>query len=288
VQDLLVSVPPLNQIHTVTPAGSITATFTSPLLQHPNGLAFDKSGNLFVANDAAHTITKTTPQGVAKTFASDIDHPIGLAFDGDGNLYASSATLARITKITPDGTKSTFGVFPPQVNAYGIGVAFDEAGMLYAAASSGEVYRFAPGGTRSLFVSGLNSPHGLAFDTDGDLYVGSYFGQRVYRVTPDGVATTFATGLGGAFGLAFDPGGDLFVANQTLNGSVARVAPDGTVTPFLTNLGSGPHFVAWQIPEPASGLVLLGALLVLPWRGRQMTSSPSRSGSAGNAAVGSA
>src|SRR5882724_10804524 len=74
----------------------------------PMGLAFDRSGNLFVADVERGSIFKLTPNGTKSTFASGLSVLSGLAFDGAGNLFVSERDSSRILKFAPDGTKSTF------------------------------------------------------------------------------------------------------------------------------------------------------------------------------------
>jgi sugar lactone lactonase YvrE len=98
---------------------------------------------------------------------------------------------------------------------------------------------------------------GLAFDSDGNLYVSDWVNHRIRRIAPDGAVTTVAgSGPPGPYGdlvdgpadiarffgpegLAVDEGGNIFVAD-TLNNRIRRISPDGTVT---TIAGSGPGTV---------------------------------------------
>src|ERR1019366_693291 len=114
-------------------AGSI---FARASLAGPQGVAFDKAGNLYVANNALNTIEKFTINGVPSLFATDpgdnsvLNGPEGLAFDTASNLYVANDG-SFITKFSPNGTPSNFadGTF---LNGP-LGLAFDHAGNLYAA-----------------------------------------------------------------------------------------------------------------------------------------------------------
>ena len=77
-------------------------------LNRPSRLAFDTSGNLYVANTLSNTIYKITPDGNVSTFASGLNGPMGLAFDNSCNLYVANNSDDTISKITPEGSVSPF------------------------------------------------------------------------------------------------------------------------------------------------------------------------------------
>jgi sugar lactone lactonase YvrE len=75
---------------------------------NPYGLAFDSTGNLFVADGANGKIYKVTSDGTRTTFASGFNWPWGLAFDGSGKLFEADYLSGNVYKFTPDGNHSTF------------------------------------------------------------------------------------------------------------------------------------------------------------------------------------
>ena len=81
-------------------------TFASGLneIPHAAALAFDRTGNLFVADRSI--ILKFAPDGSKSTFATLGADVYGMAFDGGGNLFVSD--LSQILKFAPDGRVSTF------------------------------------------------------------------------------------------------------------------------------------------------------------------------------------
>ena len=90
-------------------------------LDHPEGVAIDSSGNLYIGDAYNNVIEKVTPSGMLSVFAgsgtggaptagpatrSDLDNPAGLAVDGAGDLYVADVGNNDIEQITPSGTLS--------------------------------------------------------------------------------------------------------------------------------------------------------------------------------------
>lgn len=87
--------------------GSVFATASSGL-DLPSGLAFDASGNLYVAN-YNDTILKFNTNGVSSVFASSgLSNPEALAFDSSGNLYVGNQGDLDILKFNASGIGSVF------------------------------------------------------------------------------------------------------------------------------------------------------------------------------------
>ncbi|HAF13352.1 MAG TPA: hypothetical protein DCK99_06550 [Blastocatellia bacterium] len=157
----------------ITPGGVMSLfAILDPTTFHQNfGIAIDERNNLFVADNQQQTIYMITPDrqfstaGAISTFVS-LPVPIGLAFDGAGNLYASDGgpdvgVPGSITKIAPDGTQTLVDSGLGGLR----GLAFGPNGNLFAAGHDNNVvYKITPGGSVSIFASGLNVPQYLAFE----------------------------------------------------------------------------------------------------------------------------
>jgi sugar lactone lactonase YvrE len=207
---------------------SFNTVFASGLTV-PFSVAFDGSGNLFVAEQSAGTIIKITPNGTKTTFASGLGVLFALAFDASGNLFALDEASGSIFEFTPAGIKSTFvsGIGSP------VSLAFDAAGNLFVGDQvANAIFKFAPDGTKTTFASGLNDPLGLAFDSAGNLFVAENVGGNIFKFTPNGAMTTFASGLNGSAGLAFDSSGNLFEADS--GNTIFEFTSTGTKTTFAS------------------------------------------------------
>src|SRR2546430_4724005 len=162
-----------------------------------------KSKN-FNASDGV--ILKFTPDGRSSVFVSNISHPKGLAFDSSGNLYLAYPDHDSILKFTPDGKRTTFasGIAHPHrlaFDAFGfLWVTDPDAGALYAIAPSGVVFLIDSSDVDPE-LTGLND---LAFDGAGNLFLTS--GESVVEIDSTLTTLfTVAAVPGGAGGIAIAP-----------------------------------------------------------------------------------
>jgi sugar lactone lactonase YvrE len=164
----------------VTPKASITSStaFTGPL-----GIAFDSTGDLFVANNggttiegfsagslpAGGTVTLTPSVVLSDDGQNSIQAPWALVFDAGGNLWSSNAnapntvvefakaSLAATGAPVPEVTLSPATVGGNSTLAAPNGLAFDAAGDL-AAISSAAPFGVAIFGHAQLGASGTAVP----------------------------------------------------------------------------------------------------------------------------------
>src|SRR5437588_3594293 len=157
-------------IFRVTPAGT-RETFSSGIV-NPTSMAIDPDGRLYVSSRFEGTVYRVARDGSVDSFATDLGVACGLAFDPDGLLYVGdrSGTIFRVDR---DGHAVTFASLPASVAAFHLAIGPDRA--LYVTgptlSSYDSLYRIDPDGGITTRYAAFGRPQGLAFDSNGVLFV---------------------------------------------------------------------------------------------------------------------
>jgi sugar lactone lactonase YvrE len=184
---------------------------------NPTGIAFDKSGQMFVTSRMDGIVYRVTPFKEAVAFAKNLGVATGIAFDRAGRMYVGDRT-GTIYRVNGIGEEQAWAQLEPSVSAYHL--AFGPDDRLYVTgptvSSFDAVMRFDEDGEASPFYRGLGRPQGIAFDRDGNLYVAaSLRGRRgIVRISPDGSEAEMAVAGMNVVGLAFSAAGDMVVATN--------------------------------------------------------------------------
>ena len=177
-------------------------------MMNATAIAFDREGQMYVTSRYDGTVYRVAPNGTMSAYAEGMGVATGLAFDREQNLYLGdrSGTIFKIARdrqifvfATLEPSVSAYHLaFSPSGNLYVSGPT---------TSSFDAVYQIDPHGTVSTFFRGLGRPQGIAFDQAGNLYVAaSLRGKRgIVRITPDKHANLMVAGQG-LVGLAFAPG----------------------------------------------------------------------------------
>ena len=183
-------------------------------MMNATALAFDAQGMLHVSSRYDGFVYQVTPNGNASVFVEGMGVATGIAFDGEKNLYVGdrSGTIFKISPdrqifvfATLEPSIAAYHLaFGPDGYLYVTGPTTSSFDAVHRISHHGEV---------ELFYRGLGRPQGMAFDEEGRLYVAASISGRkgVVRISPDRRADLFLSGPG-IVGLAFTPSRALVVA----------------------------------------------------------------------------
>lgn len=192
-------------------------------MMNATAIAFDREGQMYVSSRNDETVYKVASNGTMSSYAAGMGVATGIAFDRHQNLYVGDRN-GTIFKIAPDHQIFVFATLEPSVSAYHL--AFGPHGDLFVTGPTTSsydcVYKIDQHGAVSVFYRGLGRPQGMAFDSEGNLYVAaSLAGRRgIVKINPQGQPNLELSGHG-LVGLAFAPGKSAVLAT---NGAVHHIS----------------------------------------------------------------
>ena len=201
------------------------------------------NAQLYVTSDSGNKVGTYNYNGstINSSLITGLSGPYGLATNGS-SIFVGNIGNNTVTKYSLDGTpQGTFSV----PGAIGLAVL---GNTLYAADyTSGVIntYNATTGAALNLnFITGLDNPRGLAFDTSGNIFVTNFGSGNIgkYNATTGAeIDAEFITGVTHAFGITLD-GDDMYVSNFdfTINTIGKFNAADGSVInrSFVTEIGN--------------------------------------------------
>ncbi len=219
-------------------AGDVAPIALTTDMADPEGIARDASGRIYVTNAPTNTVTvyaasangNVPPIAVIGGSKTRLANPNGIALDASSKIYVLSGAENRIT------------VYPALASSTGI---LNEAPIAAIAGSK----------TR------LDSPAGIALDSQGNIYVANDLGGPVVagecydkgtvtvypagshgNVAPIATISGAETELAYPIGIALDSGGNIYVGNSdTANtSSYLKYEPSITVYPAGSNGNTSP------------------------------------------------
>jgi serine/threonine-protein kinase len=207
-------------------AGATTPTELTQGLYR--SVAADSAGAVYLTHD--NRVLKLAPGATTPTElpVTGLGSLGGVAVDSAGNVYLVDKGNQRVVKLPAGANTPT--VLPFTGGSAPSGVAVDSAGNVFVTMTvvhvigqgdtgTNRVLKLAAGATTQIELpfTGLKSPHGVAVDSAGNLYVTD--DNRVLKL-PAGATTQTElpfTGLKGPDGVAVDSAGNVYVADPSNN-----------------------------------------------------------------------
>ena len=249
-----------NTINTIAGGGTNPTTPTAAFLPAFGGVVRDSSNNTYISAAPLEMVYKISASGQLSIFAgtgiagssgdggpanaAKLNYPLGLALDSAGDLYIADSLNNRIRRVDAStGVITTYAGSGDQYNGTG-----------FFGGYSGD------GGPATSAM--MNFPSGLAFDGNGNLFVGDASNEVVREIdnSTEHIITTYAgngnpgtpgtsNGDGGPatsaqlnayagefLGVAADAGGNLYIADS--GDSVIRKVDTSTSHIITTYAGS--------------------------------------------------
>src|SRR5579862_38442 len=201
----------------------------------PQALAFDPSGDLFVANQAGSVTEYVPPYNqIPVSITNGVNHPQSLAVDAHGDVFVANGNGSNtVTVYSPPYGGSPTATIVSNVDDP-VSLALDAAADLFVVnASANTVSEYAPPYQSAMAVisKGLNTPSSAALDLRGNLFVANLNStpNSVVEYTPpfsnaSAPAATITNGVNeqGAISVLSS---NLFVPNQGANTVTEYAAP---------------------------------------------------------------
>ena len=230
----------------------------SAMLADPQGISFDKHGNMYIADRYNNRIRKVDTAGKIYTIAgigsfgyngdnvaatqAELDWPNDVKVDHLGNVYIADTENHRIRKIDPAGIITTFA---------GGGT---DADIGYEGPATDAI---------------LNRPWGIAIDNSGNIYFTERYNHTIRKINTVGVIKTIAgTGTQGYSGdnglataaelfepkgIALDAWGNIYFADIG-NHVIRKIDNLGIITTIAGNAVLGSGYNGDNIPATSAKL----------------------------------
>jgi uncharacterized repeat protein (TIGR01451 family) len=267
-----------------TGSGGDGGPATSAGLYQPEGIALDRAGNLYIADQQNNRVRRVdAASGIITTVAGS---GLCCSSSGDGGL----ATLAGLNYPSSVAVDSVGNLLIAEINSSRVRRVDALTGIITTVAgTTGCCYSGGDGGPAT--SAGLYYPDAVTLDSAGNIFIADTSGQKVRRVDAlTGIITTFAgngsAGFRGDGGpaanamlyypgaLAFDASGNLYIADTTnrrirfvdltsptvslsaASANLAAAGGTGTINIAITPAGAAWTAISsagWLTPTPATG-----------------------------------
>jgi len=187
-------------------------------LANPTSMAVGPDGHLYISSRFDGQVHRLLDDDRLEIYATELGTATGLAFGSDGSLFVGDRS-GTILRVSPDRQVETFATIPMSVAAFHLAMGPDDTLFVTAPtlATHDAVYRISRDRMVDVVYNGFGRPQGLAFDSNGDLYVVEALAGSagLYRLdlTRPGSEPELMLNAPSLVGVAFDPAGGLILAS---------------------------------------------------------------------------
>jgi streptogramin lyase len=233
-----------------TPVSWVQSSTKLPGINPPGGIAVDKSGNIYLA-DQGQVVYKFTPSGgiyVQSSIGTGLGAVFAVAVDGNGNVYIGDVLNHQVVKEAPSGSSYIQSVVASSSGPntfYPWGIAVDGSGNVYIEDhSNNQVLKETLSGasySQSTVVSGLQyGISSIAADASGNVYFTDEFDHAAVKETlvSGNYYQSFVGNTGGYCipnSVAVDANGNVFIAGEdsiTVGGNITYTGAAFVETPL--------------------------------------------------------
>ncbi len=233
---------------------------TGALLNGPEGVFMDASGNLYISDAFNQRIRKVSASGIISTFAgngtpgfssdgipatnSELNYPFGVVGDASGNIYIADQVSNRIRKVNTSGIIST-------IAGTGATGYFGDGGAATSAQLNYPCFLYLEAAGNNLYFSDRHNHVVRKINSSG--IISTIAGTGTPGYTGDGAAATLAT-LNWPTGLMVDNAGNILFSDY--NNNVIRMVGSPNDPPTF-NMGHNQTLLVCE----NSGLVSINSYL---------------------------
>ncbi len=221
--------------------------YTYAVGSNPMGIAIDKSGNIWVANNGSNNVTELSSSGLYINTYTVGSNPVSIAIDSYGNVWVANNGSNNVTELSSSG--STIGTYDVGggFSYLSFGIAIDASGNVWVTNSGlNNVKRLNSSGSVIGTYTLAANAFGIAIDASGNAWITNYYNNTVTELNTSGVVIgTYSVGSGiyyGPYGIAIDSSGNVWVTEYGLS-SVYELNSSG-FTIGTYSAGDGPYGIA--------------------------------------------
>ena len=222
--------------------GDIT---TFPTGSTSRGIAEDPSGNLWVVNQGANSVSKVALDGTTVTYALPIPSPTGIALGSDGAMWVTSFTTTNMGRVSAEGAVQTFDIGAVGVADLALG---PDGNIWFPMAVQKKIGKITPSGAVTSYDAGNLTVNTITPGpkSSNRMYVGATVDNKLGIITMAGEFTPINAPASG------DRVGDVQLINdQVWFISQNANAQTGTLTRLVNDSGFT-QVVQPTVPNPTS------------------------------------